>query len=36
MPGYARHETDDKHKTADALRLSGLRELCNILNVHVL
>ncbi len=34
-PGYARHETDDKHKLLDTLRLSGLRELCNILNVHV-
>ncbi len=36
MPGYARHETDDKHKLPDALRLSGLRELCNILNVMFL
>ncbi|MFP1591035.1 hypothetical protein ACLB1M_08590 [Escherichia coli] len=36
MPGYARHQADEQlKKTADALRLSGLRELCNILNLQL-
>ncbi len=33
-PGYhARIKSDDKRKIADALRLSGLRDSCNLLNL---
>ncbi len=33
-PAEKRAETDDKRNIACALRLSGLRVPCNILNLH--